>query len=76
MTVTHLDDPLTGGGCLGIMRNHYDCLIESVVQFAKHVQDDFGILGIEIAGWLVRQHDCGTIDNGPSQRDPLLLAAG
>ena len=43
MTVTHLDDPLAGRGCLGIVRNHYDCLIEPVVQFAKHVQDDFRI---------------------------------
>ena len=76
MTVTHLDDPLTGRGCLGIVRNHYDCLIESVVQFAKHVQDDFGIFRIEIASRLVREHDGGPINDCPGQRDTLLLAAG
>ena len=37
MTVTHLDDALAGRGCLRIMRDHYDRLVESIIQLAKHL---------------------------------------
>src|SRR5215475_6593905 len=28
VSIPHLDDALASGCCFGIMRNHYDCLIE------------------------------------------------
>jgi hypothetical protein len=74
VTIAHLDDSLAGSGCFRIMRNHYDCLIESVVQLAKHLQHQIGILRVEIAGWLVRQNYRRTIHDGPSQRHALLLS--
>ena len=29
--IAHLDDALAGGGCFGIVRNHDDGLVESIV---------------------------------------------
>lgn len=76
MTIPHLDDSLTGRGCLRIVRNHYDRLVESIVQLAKHLQHYLGILRVEIAGRFVSQDDCRTIDDGARQGHALLLAAG
>ena len=41
MSVAHLDDSLARGGGFGIMRDHDNRLIETIVQFAKHLQHDF-----------------------------------
>src|ERR1043166_2535141 len=76
MTIAHLDDPLAGSRCFGIMRNHYDRLIESIVELPKHLQNQLGILRIEIPCGLVSQHDRRTVDDCARQRDALLLAAG
>src|SRR5262245_2921629 len=58
------------------MRDQNDRLIESIVELTKHLQNNLGILGIEISGWLVSQHDRRTVDDCAGQRDALLLAAG
>ena len=75
MTVAHLDDALTGSGCLGIVCDHYDRLIKSIVQLAKHLQNQFRVFRIEIAGRFVRQHNRRAIHDGACQGDALLLAA-
>ena len=75
MTVTHLDDALTGSGCLRIVRDHYDRLIKSIVQLAKHLQNQFRVFRIEIAGRFVRQDNRRPVDDGARQGDALLLAA-
>ena len=74
VTIAHLDDPLAGSGCFGIVCNHYDRLIETIIQLAKHLQNQFGILRIEISGWFVGQDNCRAIHHGPGQSDPLLLS--
>ena len=75
MTVAHLDDTLTGSGCLGIVRDHYDRLIKSIVQLAKHLQNQFRVFGIEIARRFVGQDDRGPVHDGAGQRHALLLTA-
>lgn len=42
----------------------------------QQINDFSGILGIQIAGRLVRQNDTGLIDQRPSNGHPLLLTAG
>ena len=75
MTVAHLDDTLTGSGCLGIVRDHYDRLIKSIVQLAKHLQNQFRVFRIEIAGRFVSQNNRGPVHDSARQRHALLLAA-
>jgi len=74
MTVAHLDDPLTGRGCLRIVRNHYDRLVESIVQFAKHLQNDLRVFGIEVSGRFISQNQRGPINDGARERHALLFA--
>ena len=76
MTVTHLDDPLAGCGCLGIVRDHYDCLVESIIQFTEHLQNNFGVLRVQITRGLVSQNECRPIHDCAGQSYPLLLSAG
>ena len=75
MTVAHLDDPLTGSGCLRIVCDHYDCLIKSIIQLAKHLQNQFRVFRIEISGRFVGQDDRGPVHDGAGQRHALLLTA-
>ena len=75
MTVAHLDDALTGSGCLRIVRDHYDRLIKSIVQLAKHLQNQFRVFRIEIAGRFVSQDNGRPVHDGARQRHALLLAA-
>jgi hypothetical protein len=46
---------LQGCRCLRIVRDHYYRLIETTVEFLKHVEDDAGVFGVEISGGLIRQ---------------------
>src|SRR5205823_13641714 len=73
VTVAHLDDPLTSFGRFWIMRNHDDRLVKSIVQFTKHLQDNRGVLGIQISGRFISQHDCRPIYHGARQRHTLLF---
>ena len=57
------------------MRDHDDRLIETIIQFLEHIEDDFRILGVKISGRLIRQNNGRIIDNGPRQSHSLLLAA-
>ena len=57
MTVAHLYYVSAHCCGFGVMSDHDDGLIEPVIQFLKHVEDEGGILGIKIAGWLVGQND-------------------
>ena len=48
----------------------------ALVDLLQQSHDLPGILGIQVAGWLVGQQDGGLVHQGPGQRHPLLLAAG
>lgn len=75
MTISHLDDTLTGSGCLRIVCDHYDRLIKSIVQLAKHLQNQFRVFRIEVAGRFIGQDNRRPVDDGARQGDALLLAA-
>ena len=62
LSVTHMDDSVTVICCLRVVGDHHDRLTEVPIRQSQHVENDFRILGIEIAGWFIRQHDSRFID--------------
>jgi len=76
LAVAHVNDAVSVLGGFGIVRDHHDGLAEFFVGLAQHVEDNRGILGIEVAGRLVGENDGGTIDERTRQGDALLLASG
>src|ERR687885_589567 len=74
LAVAHLDDAAAHGGGLRVVRDHDDGLVEAVVHLLKHVQDDGGVLGVEVAGRLVREDERRARDDGARQGHALLLA--
>src|ERR1019366_9735867 len=74
-TIAHVNDAIAIGRRFGIVRNHQYRLSQFLVRLPQHLQDNFGILRIEIAGGFVGQHDGGLIHQRARQRHPLLLAA-
>ena len=64
------------GRGFGIVRDHQDRLSQPPIQVAQQVQHGFRVLAVQIAGRLVGQQNRRMIDDGPRDRDPLLLAAG
>jgi len=57
------------------MSDHYDRLIKAPVKFLKHVEHHSGILGIEISGWLISEHERRLRHDRARERDALLFAA-
>ena len=74
---TLLEMPLDVGpfGGAGIVRHHDDGLLELAVQRLEQVQDLFGALRVEVARRLVGHEDRRIGDDGPCDRDALLLSA-
>ena len=71
--IAHLDDATAGCGCLRIVRDHYDRLIKTTIQFLKHVEDDRRVFRIEIAGGFVGENNCRTRHYRTGESDSLLL---
>jgi len=55
------------------MSDHDDGLIKPVIQLLKHVEDESGILGVQIAGGFVGQHDRWSRYHRSRQCNPLLF---
>lgn len=47
-----------------------------LIKPSQHLDYFTACARVEIAGWLVPHENIGIVDQGPSNRDPLLLAAG
>src|SRR5271154_5017837 len=76
LAVTHVQDAMPVGGGFGIVRDHDDGLAEILIELAEKAQDGFGAFGIEVAGGFVGQDYFRFADDGASERDALLFAAG
>jgi hypothetical protein len=67
-------DHLIGvGGGFGIVGYHDDgagCLRS---QFAQQKQDLFACFAVQVTGWFVGQQQGSLVNQGPRNRDPLLL---
>src|SRR5579863_2356615 len=75
-TIPHVDDAIEIDDRFGIVRDHDDGLTQILVELTKHLKNDFGILGVEIAGRLVGEENFGFVDDGAGDGNALLLAAG
>src|ERR687885_286929 len=64
LAVAHLDDAAAHGGGLRVVGDHDDGLVEAVVHLLEHVEDDGGVLGVEVSGGLVGEDDGGAVDDG------------
>ena len=75
MPVAHLY--YVSAHCCGfrVVSDHDDGLIKAVIQLLKHVEDEGGILGIQIARWLIGEDDSGSCYHCPRQSDTLLFTA-
>ena len=62
-------------GNVHVVRNHEDC-VAGLVEFAKNIDDDVFVGFVEIAGGLVGKDELWLIDEGASDGDALLFAAG
>ena len=72
--MVQLDAPISQPGDYGIMRHHDDGA-SLLMQFAKNPQDDFLVLGVEIAGRFIGQHNFGIINQRSCDAHALLFAA-
>jgi hypothetical protein len=70
------DQPVGVGGRVGVVRDHDDGLAELVGRPAQELEQIGGGLGIQVAGRLVGEDDRRLVDEGPGDRNALLLAAG
>ena len=58
-----------------IVRDEHRSLIIFLVRILKKLDNFLTVLGVEVSGRLVREKDRRRIDQCPSDRDALLLAA-
>ena len=75
MAVEHVDDAGGVGGERGIVCDHDDGVALGV-NFAEFFHDDVGGAGVEVAGGFVGEDEGRAGDEGASDGDALLLAAG
>ena len=69
-----MDGTVGVGGGFGVVRDHQDGLAEALVKVAQQVQDDIGVLAVEIARRLVGEQNSRAVDDGASDGDTLLFA--
>src|SRR3989454_7262339 len=74
--VAHVHDAVGVGGGFRIVRDHDDGLSQLLVQLTQHLQHNFRIPGVQVAGGLIRQDDLGLVDDGASDGHALLFPAG
>src|SRR5450755_2071524 len=73
--IPHMNNAVPISGGLWIVGDHQHGLAQVAVGMAQHVQNNLGILRIQVAGRLVCQNDGWFVNQRPRQRDPLLLSA-
>lgn len=71
-----LQGTVGGGGSLGVVGDHDDCLSVVAGERVQEVKDRVGGLTIEIASRFVSYQELGVVNNGSGDGDPLFLSAG
>src|SRR6266851_6601604 len=74
--VAHVHDAVEVGDRFGIVGDHHDSLPQILVELAEHLQNDFGIFGVEVPGGFVGKEDFRLVDDGAGDGHALLFAAG
>src|SRR5438034_11545739 len=75
-SIAHFNESICISYQFRIVRDQNDGLLEPAVQFPEHIQNNFGILGVQAPGRLVCEHDGRLVCNCPGDGDALLLTAG
>src|SRR5690242_9350266 len=74
--VAHMHHAIEVRGGFRIMGDHDDGLAEFFIQLTEHLQHNFGILGIQVSGWLISEDNFRLVDDGAGDGNALLLASG
>src|SRR5579872_2957640 len=74
--VTEPDQAFGSGGDLRVVGGEHDCHAVFGAEPGEQVEDVGGVGGVEVAGGLVGQQQCGGVDQGAGDGDALLFAAG
>jgi hypothetical protein len=75
LAIPHMDDAISEARRFWIVGDHHDGLTEIFVGLAQHVENDVGILGIQVSGRFVGEHDGRFVDECSGQRYALLFSA-
>ena len=75
MAVGELDAAAGVAGDVHVVRDHENS-VAGLVELAKNVDDDFFVGFVEISGGLVGEDEFWLVDEGASDGDTLLFAAG
>ena len=62
LAIPHMDDAISEARRFWIVGDHHDGLAEIFVRLAQHVEHDVGILGIQVPGRFVGEHDGRFVD--------------
>src|SRR5208283_4732303 len=71
--IAHVHDAIEINSGLRVMGDHHDGLPKVFVQAAKHFEDDFRVLGIEVARGFIGQKNFGLVDNSAGNGHTLLF---
>src|SRR5438046_2961305 len=72
-TVLEMQDAVCNRGGLRLVSdNHHRAVVESAQEF----KNGRSVFLVEIAGRLISEQELGIVDQGPGDREPLLLSAG
>ena len=75
MAVAEADDAVGLGGQLEVVGDDHHGQSLTLVQVSEQADELARRLGVEGAGWLVGEQQGRAVDQRPSDRHPLLLAA-
>ena len=74
VAVAHVQDAVSNGGRLRVVRDHQHRLLELLVGAPQHREHRIGIGRVEIAGRLIGKNNGRTRDQRARNRHPLLLS--
>src|SRR5277367_1768549 len=76
LAIAHMEHAMSVSGGFGVVSDHDDGLAEILVELAEEAEDGFGTFSIEVTGRFIGQDDFRFADDGASESDALLFAAG
>ena len=75
-SVPEVDDPVEVFPVPVFVRDHYDSLVQILIDLPEEIEHHPGILGIKVGARLISKEDVRPVHHGTGDRDALLLAAG
>src|SRR5207245_10671481 len=74
LAITHMNNAIGIARGPRVVGNHEHGLSQVAIGLTQHAVHNFRVLGIEVAGGLIRYDDCRLVDRGLRQRHPLLFS--